>query len=247
MNPAEKKRLELLACQSVASEINQTAGTDFQPQEAAREPADIVFVSPSRKWPDRDAQVVSTPRDIHHRDDSHNLERMRQNMTAALRARGTRGIFVGLLPDAIAVERGVRPRLLERIADFISGKGRVGDFTVQYDELLELLPDVAEYFHQFFVSYLPDQDWTVVDVAGPGGALPLDGRWICDAINLKLAKYGGPRYVENLMLVIDACGFVTEQQIAAFRNAHPPELLPFAEIWITGSPAGTICLKPRRR
>lgn len=246
MNPAEKKRLELIACQSVASEINRATGTDFRPEEGAQEPADIHFVSLSGRWPNRDAQVVSTPRDIHHRDDNHNLERIKQNMEAALNVRGIRGIYVGLLPDVTAVERGARPQLLGQIADFISAKDKQGDFTVHYDELLDRLPEVAEYFHQFFVSFFPDQDLTVVDVAGPGGALPQDGRWIEDAIALKVARYGGPQYVQNLMLVIDACGFVTEEQIGAFRQAHPPEVLPFSEIWITGSPAGTICLKPPR-
>jgi hypothetical protein len=172
------------------------------------------------------------------------LDRIKQNMERALGERGIRGIFVGLLPDARAVAHGVRSEVIAQIADLISERDSCPSFRVPYDELVNLLPEVAEHFHQLFVSPLPDREWTVVEVPGPGGALPQDGRWIEEGIDLKLKKYGGRKYVETLMLVIDACGFVTEEQIVAFQKAHPPETLPFAEIWITGSPAGTVCLKP---
>lgn len=32
---------------------------------------------------------------------------------------------------------------------------------------------------------------------------------------------------------------VTGEQIEPFGNTHPPDRLPFAEVWMTGSPAGT--------
>jgi hypothetical protein len=68
----------------------------------------------------------------------------------------------------------------------------------------------------------------------PGSALPPDGRSISEGILKKAAKYGGEKAVRDWILVIGVKGFVDNEQIRfrAFREAHPTEIFPFAQVWI---------------
>ena len=167
MTPAKKIALELVACDSVAAEINRRNGTDFAVQKGQNEPADVIFVSRSRKWPSRDAQVVSVPRDIHHRDDNQNLERIRRVLEDALNERRVHGVFVGVLPDANAVEHRVNGALIDQIADLILARADGAGFRITYEELLETAPEVADYFHQIIVRKLSNEELSIVEVPGP--------------------------------------------------------------------------------
>jgi len=240
-----KKQRELLACETVALEINKLEGTDFHARLTNSEPADAELVSTSGKCPPRPAQVVTIPRDIHHREDNQNLEGFERDLTASLKELGVGPVFIAVIPGAKAVQYGMKAKLVRQLAEFVHGANRSTNMRLDYPDILDSVPEVAEYVHQVFISHWDDQTDIDVDIPGPGGALPRDGRWIEEGIHLKVNKYGGPEQVKDLMLVIDAVGFVDREQVEAFKSTRAPAELPFGEIWIVTPFDGTIPLKRR--
>jgi hypothetical protein len=96
--------------------------------------------------------------------------------------------------------------------------------------------------HTIIVSHFEELRSPDVDIPA-GGALPPDGRWIKEGIQLKVKKYGGAEAVKELVLVIGVAGFVDEEQVEAFLGENPTEALPFMQIWIVTPFHGVICLK----
>jgi hypothetical protein len=109
-------------------------------------------------------------------------------------------------------------------------------------ELYEFDPDLSRVVISFSVVHLEALDG--LDVAIPFSSfVPRDGRWIQEAIDRKLRKYGGPAAVERITLVIGALGFIDAGQIMAFQRQYPPDTLPFEEIWLVTAFHGVVPLK----
>jgi hypothetical protein len=242
---AEKKAWEIEQAALIAHEINNAEGTDFVAEASQHEPADVVLVSRSGKLKSRNAQVVSIPLDVRFRDDKQTVRRVQDGLTVLLKERGMRHMLVGLVLAADAEMRGLRPALLEELADLVVREGHDENFTLLYNDIYDRSPQLAEMVHGIFVSHHPEAIKGVsVDIPA-GCAVPQDGRWIEEAITKKVARYGGEQAVKDLMLIVGVAGFVDDEQVHAFQTAFAESNLPFAEIWINTPFHGTVSLKRR--
>lgn len=243
---AAKKAWEIEQGSCVARELNNAEGSDYEAEASKHEPADVVLASPSRKFQPRDAQVVSIPLDFRSRDDKQTVKHVETRLRNLLTARNVRHLLVGLVMSGDAEMHGVKPALLEQLADLIANERREQNVTLRYDNIYERAPELAEMFHNIFISHHPDVIEEVSIDIPAGSAVPADGRWIEEGIRKKVERYGGENAVKDLMLIVGVAGFVDDEQVAAFRKAFTEADLPFAEIWINTPFHGTICLKQRK-
>lgn len=245
---AEKKRREVAECESIAAAVNAKDGTDYVAKPCDTEPADVVLESSSDKYPNRMVQVVSIPHDYQIRADNKNVERLRGALTDSLKKRGVAHAIVGLSILGNTTKQGVPQaqvdHLAERIRDMSATVKQTGKCEIGYVDLLKIVPELSAYVSNVVVRYDEENPSVTVDTPGVAAQLPEDGSWIEQGINLKLKKYGGAEIVKDLTLVIGVEALVDRRQVEAFTGAHPPETLPFAEIWIN-SIEGAMCLKPR--
>jgi hypothetical protein len=174
------------------------------------------------------------------------LERFAKGLEGVLMKQGLSGLFVGLSVLGAATKSGVPGSQVDHLAKAICHIApgiRANEVQeLSYTTLLEIDPELSGYVSG--VSVLRDANNPGVTVQTPGVAaqLPEDGSWIAQGIELKVKKYGGPKFVKNVVLVIGVEALVDNQQIEAFVASNPPETLPFAEIWINGV-EGTVRLK----
>jgi hypothetical protein len=110
---------------------------------------------------------------------------------------------------------------------------------------LKFYSELSDYVHDIIIGRYEEISDIELDIPSGASALPPDGQWIEEGIELKLKKYGAPDAVKDLTLVIDLAGFVGNEQIEAFRAAHPEATLPFREIWIAAFD-GMACLKKKQ-
>lgn len=243
----EKKAWEVEQGAVVANELNRAEGTDYKAEAGTSEPADVVLTSSNPNFPNRSAQVVSIPLNFRHRDDKQTVQRLQATLVELLMQRGMRHMLVGLILSGKAELHGMKPGVVDQLADIIVSEGASKDVNIRYDAIYERLPELAELVHDIFVSHHPDVIEEVsVDIPA-GGAFPMDGRWIQEGIQKKVDKYGGEKAVNDLMLIIGVAGFVNDEQVTAFQKTFAETNLPFAEIWINTPFHGTICLKRRER
>jgi hypothetical protein len=244
----EKKRREVAEVEPVAAELNLKFGTDYIAVPSKVEPADVLLESPSRAHPDRPVQVVSIPHDYEIRADNNNLERLKTMLTEGLEKRAISHCFVGLTVLGNATKRGMPPEQVEHLADELRSIAatleRAGAVELDSMQLLTIDPELTAYISNLVLLWDANHDGVIVETPGVAAELPDDGSWIEQGIRLKVEKYGGPHAVKDLMLVIGVEALVDRQQVEAFAASHPPDNLPFAEIWIN-SMEGVICLKPR--
>ena len=239
---AQKMAWEVEQGRLVAEYLNGAQGTDYEARATDAEPADVIIVSPTGRFPVRDAQVVSIPLEFCSRDDKQTVARVKARLELLMKARGIEEIYVGLTLSGEAEMRGMtRPRI-EQLADLVVQKRGDQDVTLRYDEIYEALPELAELVHAIVISRPGLFRGIQVDIPA-GGAVPPDGRWIREGIQHKLARYGGYEAVQNLVLIIGVAAFVDDEQVAAFQAAFCEANLPFAEIYINTPFHGTICLK----
>lgn len=244
----EKKRREVAECGSIVAELNMRSGTDYVAHPCATEPADVVMESASKKYPSRKVQVVSIPHDYEIRADNKNVERLKRALTDSLKKRLVAHATVGLSILGNTTKQGVPQvqvdHLAERISDMFATVKQTGQGEIGYIDLLKIDPELSAYVSNVVVWYDEENPSVTVDTPGVAAELPEDGSWIEEGINLKLKRYGGAERVKDLTLVIGVEALVDRRQVEAFAVAHPPETLPFAEIWIN-SIEGAMCLKPR--
>jgi hypothetical protein len=238
----EKKHRELEQCQLVALEINKVKGTDYDAHPPDAEPADVTLKSKSGAHPPVPVQVVSIPLDSRHRDDKHSVEKIREALRNSLEERGFKHCCVGLILSGEAEMRGIKHTELEGLIEIILKEAANGNRTLRYEDILELSPKLSELVHDIIISHHEELHSPDVDIPA-GSALPPDGRWIREGILKKVDKYGGPKAVKDLVLVIAVAGFVDDEQIQAFQADNPAEALPFAQIWIVTPFHGVVCLK----
>ena len=242
---AEKKQRELAEGNVAAAYLNRELGADYQAIPSDREPADVLFVSTSKEFPERMVQVVTIPHDYQIRADNQNLARFVRELSAALKARQLSNLTVGFTPLGPATARGIPRPQVEVLADYIAvHKPEPPEDTRALDfmELLAADPVLSAYLSN--VVLFRDEGNLDVSVLTTGVAteLPDDGSWIEDGLALKLRRYGGREAVKELTLVIGVEALVDAQQVEAFRDAHKAEGLPFKEILIN-SAEGTVRLK----
>jgi len=238
----EKKKWELAQCKLVVLEINRKRGTDYEAEPSKEEPADVALVSRSKKYPALAVQVVSIPLDFRHRDDKHSVEKIKGTLRGLLKERKIKGVLVGVIQSGTAEMHGIKPALLEVLAEIISKDARESNLEMGYAEIYERSNELAELVHHIFVSHHDVIAESEVDIPA-GSAVPADGQWIEEGILKKVAKYGTGEAVKDLMLVIGVAGFVDDQQIEAFQANNPPDTLPFSEVWIVTPFHGVVCLK----
>ena len=131
---------------------------------------------------------------------------------------------------------------IARIGDIAARESHSGTRRIDPAELLVIDPDLTAYLGNVVLFWEDEKADVTVDTPGVPAELPDDGSWIEEGIELKLKKYGGAEAVKDLTLVIGVEALIDGQQVASFTAAHPPESLPFAEIWIN-SMEGPTCLK----
>ena len=240
---AQKTAWEVEQGALVARHLNGAQGTDYEAKAANAEPSDVVLISPTGRFPDRNAQVVSIPLDFRHRDDKQTVIRVQERLIQLFRERGINEIYVGLsLSGEVEMHGMTRPQV-EQLADVIVRKWGERDVTLRYDDIYEQSPELAELVHTIVIARPGLFCGMQIDIPA-GGAIPPDGRWIEEGIRHKLARYGGEEAVRDLTLIIGVAGFVDDDQVAAFQRAFCDANLPFAEIYINTPFHGTICLKP---
>jgi hypothetical protein len=242
---SEKKRRELAEGGQAAAYLNQEIGADYDAIPSDREPADVIFVSRSKEFPERMVQIVTIPHDYQIRADNQNLARFGRDLTTALKTRHASNLSVGFTPLGPATERGIPRAQVEGLADYLvvhQPEPPQDTHALGFMELLSLDPELSAYLSN--VVLFRDEDNPDVTVITPGVAaeLPNDGSWIEDGLALKLKRYGGPEAVKELTLVIGVEALVDAQQVEAFREAHREDSLPFKEILIN-SAEGTMRLK----
>lgn len=242
---AEKKQRELAEGGEAAAYLNHELGADYEAIPSDREPADVLFVSRSREFPERMIQVVTIPHDYQIRADNQNLGRFMRELSTALKTRGVSNLTVGFTPLGPASARGIPRAQVESLADYLAvhqPESPQDMCAFDFMELLAIDPELSAYLSN--VVLFRDEDNLDVSVITPGVAaeLPDDGSWIEDGLALKLKRYGGPEAVKELTLVIGVEALVDAQQVEAFRNAHKDDGLPFKEILIN-SAEGTMRLK----
>lgn len=238
----EKKNWERAQCRLVAAEINKSKGTDYDAHPPDAEPADVTLKSKSGAHPPLPVQVVSVPLDFRNRDDKHCVEKIRESLKHSLEEEGFNDCFVGLILSGEAEKHGIKHSELELLIDLVLEEAAKGDRTLRYEDILERSPRLAELARDIIISH--HEELQNPDVVIPAGsALPPDGRWIREGILKKVEKYGGPKAVKDLVLVIGVAGFVDDEQVQAFQADNPAEALPFAQIWIVTPFQGVVCLK----
>jgi hypothetical protein len=242
---AQKRAWEVEQGRLVAEYLNGAQGTDYEARAADAEPADVILVSPSGRFPPRNAQVVSIPLDFRSRDDKQTVNRIRTRLAELMRARGVQEIYVGLSLSGEAEMHGMTRPQIEQLADFIVRMRGEQDVTLGYDEIYEHSPELADLVHRILIARPGLFRGMQVDIPA-GSAVPLDGRWIEEGIQHKLERYGGEEAVRGLTLIIGVAGFVDDEQVAAFQRAFCEADLPFAEIYINTPFHGTTCLKAAR-
>jgi hypothetical protein len=242
---AEKKQRELVEGTVAAAYLNQELGTDYEAIPSDREPADVLFVSTSKEFPERMVQVVTIPHDYQIRADNQNFARFVRDLSTALKTREVSNLTVGFTPLGPATARGIPRAQVETLADYLALQRlepaqdtRALDFM----ELLAIDPELSGYLSNVVLFWDKGNPDVTVLTTGAAGELPDDGSWIEDGIALKLKKYGGPEAVKELTLVIGVEALVDAQQVEAFRKAHKDDELPFKEILIN-SVEGTMRLK----
>jgi hypothetical protein len=238
---AEKQ--EVVVCQCVADEMNARDGTDYRAELCRPDPPDVHLVSESGRYPIRGAEVVTTPQDFTIRSDNRNLQELERKLNEQLTGRGVGGSFVDVAWAKDAVRYGLKnwhhviSELATTIAEHRSNDA--GKLHITKSDLLD--PAVKNAVD--FVSVIPlPKQYLQVDSCG-GFCLPLDGRWIEEAVRKKLEKKYDEREASEWILVIDGFQYVDDEQITAFRAAHTGAQLPFAEIWIV-TIFGTYRLNP---
>lgn len=242
---AEKKAWEIAQGQLVAAEINSAEKSDYVVQEGDREPADVVLISPSRRYQARSAQVVSIPLDFRHRDDKQTVNQVQTRVARSLNSAGMHDVLVGIILSGQAEMHGVTPELLDSLTNLIIERGRRENVSLRYQDIYDYSEALAERVHDVFVSHHPELIFNAqVDIPA-GSSVPRDGRWIEEGIAKKLGKYGGEAAVRDLTLIIGVAGFVDAPQVQAFKDAFTESQLPFEGIWINTPFEGTICLKHR--
>jgi len=242
---AQKTAWEVEQGTLVAGYLNGTQGTDYEARAADAEPSDVVLISPTVRFPARNAQVVSIPLDFRHRDDKQTVIRVQERLAQFLKERGIDEIYVGLSLGGEGEMHGMARPQVEQLADLIVQKRGDQDVTLQYHDTYEHFPELAELVHTIFISRPDVFCGMQIDIPA-GGAIPPDGRWIEEGIRHKLARYGGEEAVRNLTLIIGVAGFVDDEQVVAFQRAFCEANLPFAEIYINTPFDGTVCLKAAR-
>lgn len=241
----EKKQRELEEGRRAAAFLNQELGADYEAIPSNREPADVLFLSTSKQFPERMVQIVTIPHDYQIRADNQNLVRFGRELTAALKDRHASNLNVGFTSLGPATERGIPRAQVESLAEYLVAhqpEPPQDSRAIDFMELLAIDAELSGYLSN--VVLFRDKDNPDVTVLSPGVAaeLPDDGRWIEDGLALKLKRYGGPEAVKELTLVIGVEALVDAQQVEAFREAHKDDGLPFKEILIN-SVEGTMRLK----
>jgi hypothetical protein len=227
----------------VAGQLNARDGSDYIATPSTHEPADVVLVSESGRFANRDAQVVSIPLDYQARDDKHTVRNIERTLIELLRHQGMCDALVFIILSGPAELHGMTHGLLEALAELIVRRGHHANAEIPYETIYEHSPELADYVHTVNISHHPEIYHDVQVEIPAGSAVPIDGRWIEDAVRKKLEHYGGEQAVRDLMLIIGVRGFVDDQQVEAFQQAFAEASLPFAEIWINTPFHGTHCLK----
>src|ERR1700739_3546881 len=161
----------------VAQYLNERQGTDYEARAGDREPADVVLVSPTRRHPTREAQVVTIPLDFRHRDDNQNVQRAQARLTEMLGQRGVNQVYVGLTLSGEAEMHGMSLPQIEHLARVIAGEVGERDVVLRYNDIYERSPELAELVHNIVISQPGLVLNTQVEIPA-GAAIPLDGRWL---------------------------------------------------------------------
>lgn len=232
---AEKKQRELEEGREAAACLNQELGADYEAIPSDREPADVLFVSTSKEFPERMVQVVTIPHDYQIRADNQNLARFVRDLSTALKTREVSNLTVGFTPLGSATARGIPRAQVETLADYLAvHKPEPPQDTRSLDfmELLAVDPELSAYLSNVVLFRDEGNPDVTVLTTGVTTELPDDGSWIEDGLELKLKKYGCPEAVKELTLVIGVEALVGAQQVEAVRKAHKDDELPFKKILI---------------
>jgi len=237
-----KDEKEIAACKKVAEAINKAEGTDFTPLKAQSRAPDVVLRSTSGRYADRLLEVVTIPRDVTMREDNSNILRLEDELRMSLLEAGVKGCDVDLNIRDEVYKQGIGRRAIRELAELIAAEPKRESWRVTGVELRPHSKELSRKLYSVRVHYHPKlRDVSVC--AGLGGWIPADGVWIEEAISMKLKKYGGPKAVQDWILVIGASLFVDAEQIESFRSTHRQDTLPFREIWLVSPFHGVVPLK----
>jgi hypothetical protein len=242
---SRKKAIERALATRAADEKNRQQGTDYVAVAVSEEPAieDVMLTSRSRAHRDRKVQVVTIPiAPMTAREDTGTRANAEARLRHALEARDLDHRYVTVHLNEQGLRRGLTPEQVERLAAVVTERSEGGSVQLDGPALYQVSPDLAARVAAVSVYELPELEGFRLAMPMAGWA-PTDGRWIQAGIDLKLSTYGNAQAVSDVILVIGALGFIDRAQIASFQRTHPPEMLPFSEIWLVSQFEGVFRLK----
>jgi metal-sulfur cluster biosynthetic enzyme len=212
--------------------LNERDGSDLYAVPGAIEPEDAALLSYRDPKTRISVQVVSTPGQPHIRFDNKNLRNFERSLTARLRERGVESGHFSVSWTNDAVRYGLCADVFEDLADLIRSRmpPEYGTLRLRAEEDYELHPWLADAVN--WINGLRIRELSELTVTSPTGCyLPRDGRWIADAVNRKVKRYGKVGCAD-VTLLVDGGNYVDGQQLAEFAATFTASECPFAHLWV---------------
>jgi hypothetical protein len=220
---------EISVCKLVAEAINLSEGTDYRAHACKLDPPDAMLVSVSGRYATRQAEVVSTPQDFTIRPDNKNVRRSERELSSALEQLGVSHCQVTVNWTEFAKRYGTENRHSKRLAEIIAQEIPAnGYLCIGGNELYDYSPQLSEIVN--YVSMYRFDFLTLAVHSTCSCWIPRDGRWIEDALEKKLQRYGS-RAASGMILVIDGFWHLDGEQMDAFRASKGAEKILFGEVW----------------
>jgi len=175
---SEKKERELAEGREAATYLNQELGADYEAIPSDREPADVLFVSTSKQFPERMVQVVTIPHDYQTRADNQNLAHFERDLSAALKTRDVSNLTVGFTPLGPATARGIPRAQVEALADYLALQKielPLDTRPLDFMELLAVDPELSAYVSNVVLFRDEGNPDVTVLTTGVATELPGDG------------------------------------------------------------------------
>jgi hypothetical protein len=228
----DDREREVWIASRVADALNNRENLDLYAERGGAEPADAVLFSRSDSRLRIRVQVVSTPGQPHIRSDYKNLRKLEFTVMQELRACGIGTGHFSISWTDDAVRHRVKHDVIRKLAQLIRLHlpGETGYFTLCSEDEYDENPWIVEVTN--LVHGLRNPGLTHLTVSSRTGCwLPLDGRWIADAVARKIKQYGRCG-CSGVTLIVDGGSYVDREQTAAFAALFNAPACPFEHLWV---------------
>jgi hypothetical protein len=231
----KKKQQEVTPCKVVARAINKLDATDYYVPDAGdqltncKEPADVLIMSESGAYPEREIQVVTvlSERDSGLRTDNSNLERFKRRLTEQLIEGGVDRCTLNVSLNRLS--HRVPNLLIDQLVGLLRSVDRNEPWSKDWYDISAFSPEVARFVH--LISCRPSVGLSIL-VPPLAGWVPSDGSWIKEAIGKKAVNKYAARDIRDMILVIDGLWVMDSEQVQSYLADVKTNQTLFAEAWI---------------